>query len=737
MTIITGSVERITYYNQENGYTVFRLRPEEKNHQKIPGLNLDGLLTVVGALPELSPGESVRLEGDYVTHPKHGLQFKASVCEQVLPESTAGIERYLGSGLIKGIGPQLAKRIVQHFKGETLAIIEQDPGQLGSVPGIGPDRTEKIIAAWEEQKQVKEIMLFLHAHKVSTNLAVKIYKTYGDASLEVVKKNPYQLEQDIYGVGFKTADRIAQDLGLPQDHPSRIEAGVVYAINEMVNDGHVYTPVNQLTDRAAELLEVDSKLIESGLERLALLDRIKKENITSDMQEISDSKLKMADSKAFYKLPIVYLTPFYHCEMGVAKRIRKLLADPPKPKQGQLILESDNLSDEQKEALEKAWRSSLSVITGGPGTGKTTCLKALIHLLEIQNVRYALASPTGRAAKRLSEATERPASTIHRLLAFKPGTGFQYHDKKPLNIEFLVIDEASMLDIVLTYHLLQALRPGAQILFVGDVDQLPSVGAGDVLRDIIKCGKVPVSRLNKIYRQAEDSQIITNAHRINQGQIPIFSKSTQGDFFLFPAEDAEKAAEWVVDLVSSRIPDTFGLDPVQDIQVLTPMYRGAAGVDGLNQVLQERLNPTGGKKIEIKLYGQIFRIGDKVMQIRNNYDKDVYNGDIGQIEQIDPVEQTLTFNIDGLRQVTYDFSEADELVLAYAISVHKSQGSEFPAIVMPIITQHYIMLQRNLIYTAITRAERLCVLTGNYKAISIAVNNNQVLNRYSLLAKRI
>jgi exodeoxyribonuclease V alpha subunit len=737
MLTIHGSVERITYYNKENGYTVLRLRPDKGQAKKIVGMNLEGLITVIGNFPELSPGEHVKLEGDYTTHAKHGLQFKADVCEKLLPITDDGIERYLGSGLIKGIGPQLAKRIVRQFKANTLEIIEEDPERLREVPGIGEGRTEKIINAWEEQKAVKEIMLFLHEHQVSTNLAVKIYKAYGEQSIDVVKHNPYQLEQDIYGIGFKTADKIAQKLGLPYDHPARIEAGVVFAINEMVNDGHVYTPITQLSERAEGLLEVEKDLIQSGIERLAASDRVRKERIDEISVKSSDASHRISETSEAYGEPVIYLTPFFHSEKGVAARLHGLISHPVKAWQESLWFESKGLSPEQKAALQTAVHHPVSILTGGPGTGKTTCLKALIEILEINNMTYALASPTGRAAKRLSEATLRPASTIHRLLGFSPNGGFQYDENHPLKIDFLIIDEASMLDLLLTYHVLKALRPGTQVLFVGDVDQLPSVGAGDVLRDIIASGVVPVSRLITIFRQAEDSQIVTNAHRINVGQMPYFSKATQGDFFLFPAEDAETASTWLVELVATRIPDKFGMNPIKDIQVLSPMYRGAAGVDSLNRLLQAHLNPASAQKPEQKLFGTTFRVGDKVMQIRNNYDKDVYNGDIGYVHHLDLVEQSMVVVMDESQHVIYDFSETDELVLAYAVSVHKSQGSEFPTVVVPVLTQHYVMLQRNLIYTAITRAVQLCVLVGNHRAIRIAIRNNKVAKRYSNLAKRL
>jgi len=737
MTILVGTVERITYYNQENGYTVLRLQPKFERNQKIPGLNLEGLVTVVGNLPELSPGEKIRIEGDYTTHPKHGLQFKANKCEKLLPVTPSAIERYLGSGLVKGIGPKLAKRIVNVFKEKTLEIIEKEPGRLSEVPGIGVDRTAKIIQSWQEQQKVKEIMLFLHGHGVSTNLAVKIYKTYGDQSLDILQKNPYQLEEDIYGVGFKTADGLAQDLGLPQDHPSRIEAGIVYAINQSINEGDVYLEMDVLRQQAASLLEVEQDLIVLGMDRLAENDRIKVETRQNQQTEKFETKNSIRENPEIYGDRHIYLTPFYHSEKGVAEKINALLTYSTEPRQGQLLLDGDQLSPEQENALKKAIVSNISVLTGGPGTGKTTCLKALINYLETQNIRYALASPTGRAAKRLSQAASRPASTIHRLLGFAPGKGYQYNKKYPLKIDFLIVDEASMLDLLLAHHLFQALKASTQVLFVGDIDQLPPVGAGNVLQDIIESGEVPVSRLTKIYRQSEDSQIITNAHRINNGNFPNFSKTIKGDFFLFPAENDKEAADWIIDLVSTRIPAQFDLDPINEIQVLSPMYRGGAGVNQLNEKLQEKLNPEAEGKPEIKIFDQVFRVGDKVMQIRNNYDKDVFNGDIGEVSQINRIEQNFSIIFDKNNIVTYDFTELDEVVLAYAVSVHKSQGSEFPGVVLPIITQHYMMLQRNLIYTAITRAEKLCVLVGNKKAIYIGINNDKITKRNSSLAERI
>ncbi|HLO17475.1 MAG TPA: ATP-dependent RecD-like DNA helicase [Anaerolineales bacterium] len=741
MDNLSGSVERITFYNPENGYTVLRLRPDAQAGHHFTyrsALSSEGLATVVGNLPELSPGEHLRLQGQWDNHPKHGPQFKAEVCEQTLPATLAGIEGYLGSGMIKGIGPRLAERIVARFKEDTFSVIESAPERLWEVPGIGMDRVKRITAAWEEQKQVKEIMVFLHGHGVSTNLAVKIYKTYGDAALETVQKNPYQLERDIYGVGFKTADRIAQALGLSTEHPSRIEAGIVFALNEMIEEGHVYVPRELLSSRAMELLGVSQELITPALERLAQDDRIRPEMIPVPDQNHGKLKNAVAEAQALYGTPVIYLTPLYFGEKGVAERLRALTI--PKTSSQALSLSQaafpvGNLSEEQQSAIRMALTHPLSILTGGPGTGKTTCLKALIATLAAGQKRFALASPTGRAAKRLSEATGHPASTIHRLLEYSPVEGFKHNADNPLDLDFLVVDEASMLDLLLTNNLLKALRPGTHVLFVGDVDQLPSVGAGDVLRDMISSNIAPVTRLTVIFRQAESSKIITNAHLINQGKFPIFSQG-EGDFFLFPAEDATGAADWILAIVTERIPQKFGFHPIRDIQVLAPMYRGPAGVIALNERLQEKLNPPAGNKSERKLFGTIFRVGDKVMQTQNNYDKDVYNGDIGFIRSIDLIEQRLAVDFYG-RSVTYDWSDVDELTLAYVVSVHKAQGSEFPVVVMPIVTQHYTMLQRNLLYTAITRASKLCVLAGSRRAIGMAVRNNKVAQRFTALDWRL
>jgi exodeoxyribonuclease V alpha subunit len=746
MEPLTGSVERITFYNAENGYSVVRLRPD---HQNLPAANRAGLVTIVGNLPELSPGEHVRLQGRWTNHPKHGMQFQVEVLEQSLPATVIGIRRYLGSGLIQGIGPRLAERIVDHFGERTLEIIDARPELLREVPDIGPKRSRLIARAWDEQRQVKDIMLFLHGHGVTTNLAIKIFKAYGDQALQIVQANPYRLARDIYGVGFKTADRLAQDLGLPTDHPSRLEAGLVYALNEMIDDGHVYSPRQTLIGRAAELLGLDQALLPAALERLAADDQVRVDLLETPglaKPAALEGPAASQEGSAVGESPAIYLTPFYHGETGVADRLRALafalpsrLSDLPPS----FLPAAHGLSDEQQQAVHTALTHPVSVLTGGPGTGKTTTVKALIAAIELGKKRYALAAPTGRAAKRLSEASDRPASTIHRLLGYSPMEGFTNNQENPLPVDLLVVDEASMLDLLLANNLLKALEPGTHLLLVGDVDQLPSVGAGDVLRDIIASDLTPVTRLSAIFRQAADSFIITNAHRINQGEMPQFpaavdeqNEAARGDFFLFPAESAEVAADWVTEVVTERIPDRFGFHPVDEIQVLSPMYRGAAGVHALNARLQAILNPPEILKPERTLFGQIFRPGDKVMQTQNDYDKDVFNGDIGQVETLDIIAHTLTAVFEG-RRVVYDWSEADQLVLAYAVSVHKSQGAEFPVVVIPLITAHYLMLQRNLLYTAITRAKKLCVLVGSRRALAISVRNDKVTHRHTALDRRL
>jgi exodeoxyribonuclease V alpha subunit len=759
MENLSGSIERITFYNPENGYTVLRLRPE---HGRTPGTNRDGLVTAIGNFPELVPGEHVTLSGEWANHPKHGMQFQVEVYKQTMPATVAAIRRYLSSGLVRGIGPRLADRIVAAFGLETLQVIEQEPERLREVPDIGPKRSRLIAAAWQEQRQIQEIMLFLHSHGISTGLAIKIYREYGEQSLQIVQTDPYRLARDLYGVGFKTADKIARELGLPFDHPSRIEAGLIYTLNQATDDGHVFVPRELLIQQATELLEISPELLPAGLERLRTDERVHEQAVplNSTGESSRQPASRITETRVTYagqapdepKAPAnqassslaVYLSPLYFGELGTAERLRGLAGAFPTRLSSlpvAFIQLDPGLSEEQKEALRRALSQPVSVLTGGPGTGKTTALKALISALEEGHKTYALASPTGRAAKRLSQATGRQASTIHRLLGFKPGEGFKVNAENPLDVDMLVVDETSMLDILLANNLFKALKPGTHLLLVGDVDQLPSVGAGDVLREIIRSELAPVTRLSVIFRQAADSHIITNAHRINTGQMPVFPGSVEGggdpgDCFLFPAETPEEAANWVQEIVCQRIPQKFGYHPLHEIQVLAPMYRGSAGVTALNERLQNTLNPGSLMKPEKRLFGQVFRPGDKVMQTLNNYDKEVYNGDIGFVFAIDAINHTLTIDFEG-RALAFDWSEADQLILAYAVSVHKAQGSEFPAVVIPMITQHYMMLQRNLLYTAMTRARNLCVLVGSRKAIAIAVHNDRVTRRYTALGWRL
>ena len=729
-----GTVERVTYYNEETGYSVIRLN--------VPGQS--DLVTVVGNLPEVQPGESLRLEGVWTTHPQYGRQFKAERCQQVLPATVEGIKRYLGSGLVKGVGPVTAARIVQRFGIDTLGVLDEEPRRLREALGVGPKRAAAVAKAWEEQKHIREVMLFLQGHGVTTGLAVKIYKTYGDDALQVVQEDPYRLARDIWGIGFKTADKIACDLGLPPDAPSRIQAGVAHALSQLADEGHVYAPEPDLLREATRLLEVDVELVSEAIGALDTDEVVRRERLiypTADaLQDARSTASQVREEQA------VYLTPFYYGEIGVTHRLQALLESPTTrlfpfrsidwdALLAQVTRGSEvQLSTEQREAVRTALTHKVTVLTGGPGTGKTVTVHTIIGALEALRCRYALCAPTGRAAKRLSEATGRPAKTVHRLLEYSPQEGFRRNEENSLEADCLIVDEASMLDLLLTNHLLKAVDPAAHVLCVGDVDQLPSVGAGDVLRDIIASGRVRVVRLQKIFRQAADSGIVVNAHRINQGRFPILNRFD--DFYFFSKEDPQEAAGLLVDIVQSRIPRKFGLDPVDEVQVMAPMYRGACGVANLNASLQEALNPAASNRVERRLGGRAFRVGDKVMQVRNNYERDVYNGDIGRVRGIDPVEQTLTVTIDS-RPVVYDWGEADELVHAFAVSVHKSQGSEYPAVVIPMVTQHYMMLQRNLLYTAVTRAERLVVLVGTRRAIGIAVHNNKVRQRNSGLSVRL
>ncbi|HML21574.1 MAG TPA: ATP-dependent RecD-like DNA helicase [Aggregatilinea sp.] len=722
---LKGSVERITYYSEETGYCVLRLLPEQSRHAS-------DLVTVVGSMPELQPGETVRLEGEWTTHPRHGRQFRAEMVVQIRPASVDAISRYLGSGLIKGVGPVTAKRIVDYFGPATLDVLDSDPGQLINVPGVGKHRAALIAQAWIEQQQIKEVMLFLQGHGVSSGLAVKIYKTYGDQSIGIVQRDPYRLARDIFGIGFRTADKIAQNLGLPADSPGRIGAGIVFSLQEATNDGHVYMPRDALVEAAAVMLEVQPELVENAIQGLIQRGEIYTETIPDGLSRIEG----------------LYLPPMFYSEKGATARL-KLMVETPQSRLADLAAldlpsliaslsarREISLTAQQREAVRLALTNKISVLTGGPGTGKTTTLHAVIAVLERTNHRFLLASPTGRAAKRLGEATGHSARTIHRMLGFSPADmSFLHNEDNPLDADVLVVDEASMIDLVLFYNLLKAIKPDTHLLLVGDVDQLPSVGAGDVLRDVIRSGIGPVTHLDVIFRQAGNSQIIPNAHRINRGEMPDLSNQSD-DFFVFTEDDPEAASSLLVDVVRNRIPARFGLDPLRDIQVLAPMYRGAVGVSALNNVLQDTLNASNGRTAERRLAGRLFRVGDKIIQTRNNYEKDVFNGDIGRVHSFDMTNQIMVIAFED-RFVKYDWYDADELTHAYCISVHRSQGSEYPCVVMPIVTQHYMMLQRNLLYTAVTRAKKLVVLVGTRKAVGIAVNNDQVARRWSALDWRL
>ncbi|MCO6453583.1 MAG: ATP-dependent RecD-like DNA helicase [Caldilineales bacterium] len=732
MQTLTGVIERITYHNEENGYTVARLTPERGAQE-----------TVVGNMLGINVGESVELRGVWTSHTQYGRQFKVEDFKTVLPATAVGIEKYLGSGLIKGIGPVTAKRIVRRFGPDTLRVIDEDPDRLSEALGVGKKRVAMVKSAWEEQRQIKEVMIFLQSHGVSTGLAVKIYKHYGDAAVGVLKTDPYRLQRDIYGIGFLTADKIAQAMGIPHDSPERVAAGVAYVLGQQSDEGHVFTPRPDLTTEAVELLGVTQPQVESAIDSLQAEEQVRVEPV---MYQIGESGEKLAETQA------VYLAPFYYGEIGVAGRLRKLneasaaLGHSLLPAFTRLDWEQAfgqlqqqigvDLAPAQRLAVRTALTQPVTVLTGGPGTGKTTTLRALIRLLRSAGNRFALAAPTGRAAKRMAEATGHEARTIHRLLEVQPSEGFtfKFNADNPLDIDMLIVDEASMLDLLLTNHLLKAIPPGAHLLLVGDVDQLPSVGAGNVLHDVIDSGEVAVVRLETIFRQAADSYIITNAHRINHGQMPLFPDDAT-DFFLFVIDDVERCADMVIELVQTRIPQRFGI-PAEDIQVLSPMHRGAIGVGELNRRLQLALNPAHPHKPERSFGGRIFRVGDRIMQTRNNYDLEVFNGDMGVVSEIDVVMHTLTATIDG-RAVVYDWANLDELVHAWAVSVHKSQGSEYRAVVLPFHTTHYVMLQRNLLYTAVTRAKELVVMAGTRRAIGIAVRNDKVSERHSALAERL
>ena len=720
MTIqLEGQVERITFHNSDNGFSILRVKTR----------NTPDLITMVGSFPGISPGESVRAQGQWVHHPRYGEQFKVISYQTLVPATEKGIEKYLGSGLIKGIGPVTAHRLVQHFGTDTLRIIEEEPARLQEVEGIGNHRLKMICKAWEEQKDIRELMLFLQEHGVSPTYGVKIFRRYGREALVTVRDDPYRLARDIFGIGFLTADRIAQKLGIAADSPKRLQAGLLYILQECIEEGHVYFPRSRLLSEAAEKLDVP-------LEGLAQALRILEEE-----KSCVTEPLRHDDSENGEEA--VFLPPLHTAECGCAKNLSDLFHgqrelptfDMDRALSWVQKILGFTLAPAQVSAVRQALEHKVSVITGGPGTGKTTITKAIIHIYKRLKRRVMLVAPTGRAAKRMSETCGMEARTLHRALEFQPGTGWKRNDTNPLEADVFIVDEMSMVDTVLMYHFLKALPSSSTLVLVGDVDQLPSVGPGCVLRDIISSSRIPTVVLSEIFRQSRHSLIVVNAHRVNQGRMPMlgFEREKPQDFYFFPEDDPEYGAKTVVELVTNRIPQRFGFHPSDDIQVITPMHRGTAGAAALNLALQNTLNP-GGE--ELVRGGRTLRAGDKVMQIRNNYDKEVFNGDIGKVKSIDKEGQEVTVTFEG-RDVTYDFSELDELVPAYAITVHKSQGSEYPVVVIPIFTQHYPLLQRNLLYTALTRGRKLTVVVGTKRALAIAVKNHTPVNRCTRLRERL
>jgi exodeoxyribonuclease V alpha subunit len=734
LAVVEGVLERITYANEETGYTVARVDT---------GRGAGDLLTVVGALLGAQPGESLRLHGRWGSHPQYGKQFTVENYTTVLPATVQGIRRYLGSGLIKGIGPRLAERIVDHFGTETLDVIERQPERLIEVPKLGPKRTKLIAAAWEEQKAIKEVMIFLQSVGVSTSLAVRIYKNYGDTSITVVRNEPYRLAADVWGIGFLTADRIAQAVGIPHDSPQRVKAGLQYALSQSADQGHCFLPEEKLISDAVKLLAVDIGLVIECLAELIAEEGVVREELPAEHSTPGDS--------AGERLSAVYLVPFHRAELSLAGQLLRLLR-APEDRLGSFAgvdweraltwlrgQTGADLAPEQEQSVRLALTERVAVLTGGPGCGKSFTVRSIVTLAKARKARIVLAAPTGRAAKRLAELTGCEASTVHRLLELKPGGDAAYDRDRPLDADLVVVDEASMLDLLLANKLAKAVPPGAHLLLVGDVDQLPSVGAGEVLRDLLAPGSpIPAVRLTRIFRQAAQSGVVTNAHRINEGVPPI--TDGMADFFLFPEEDAEAAAGLTVDVVARRIPARFGLDPRRDVQVLAPMHRGPAGAGNLNVLLQGAVTPSRPDTPERRFGGRTFRVGDKVTQIRNNYDKGVngvFNGTVGVVTALNLEEQRLTVLTDEDEEVPYDFDELDELAHAYAVTIHRSQGSEYPCVVIPVTTSAWMMLQRNLLYTAVTRAKKIVVLVGSRRALAQAVRAVSAGRRHTALDHRL
>ena len=734
VSLLDGVLERVTFANPETGYMIARIGSDRGTRGSRDGSDL---VTVIGPLLGAQVGESLRMRGRWTSHPKYGRQFEVHSYTTVLPATTQGIQRYLGSGLIRGIGPVMAERMVAHFGVDIMHVIENSPGRLIEVDGLGPKRTAMITAAWAEQKAIKEVMVFLQGVGVSTSLAVRIYKKYGDEAIAVVRDEPYRLAADVWGIGFKTADTIAAAVGIARDSPERIKAGLGYTLSEAADEGHCYLPAPNLMTDAAKILEVPAELITPCLDELAAAEGVVREEVPAPAGTAS-------------RVPAVYLPPFFMAERSLASALLRLLAARADRLAAFSEVDWDKalawlrgrtgvpLAPEQEEAVRLALTSRVAVLTGGPGCGKSFTVRSVVALARAKGAKVVLAAPTGRAAKRLAELTGHEAATIHRLLQLRPGGEPSFDATTPLDADLVVVDETSMVDLILANKLVKAVPPGAHLLLVGDVDQLPSVGAGEVLRDLLTAGTLPVVRLTKIFRQAQQSGIVVNAHRINAGQPP----GTAGfaDFFWFSCDEPEEIAALVTDIVARRIPARFGLDPRRDVQVLCPMHRGPAGAGNLNLALQEALTPFRDGQPERRYGGRAFRVGDKVTQLRNNYEKGaagVFNGTVGVVTAISLEDHVLTVLTDEDEQVDYGFDELDELAHAYAVTIHRSQGSEYPAVVIPLTMGSWMMLQRNLLYTGVTRAKKLVVLAGSRRALAVTVRSKGSGRRHTALAHRL
>ena len=718
---LEGQIRKIKYSSNDTGYSVLSMKI---NGYKNP-------VIIVGNIVSPSPGETLRIVGKWLKHPKFGEQFKVETYSIKNPVSIHGIEKFLGSGLIKGIGPKMAARIVGEFGKNSLEIIEHHPEELHKIDGIGPKRISQIKEAWDEQKHIRDLMIFLQAYAIGSGPAIRIFKRYGQGAISIVKNNPYKLASEVFGIGFRTADNIAEKLGFDKNSPVRIEAGIIFVLNHLSEEGHVYYPSDNLLKKCREILSIHSDAVQKAIESMVLKG-----------DPLIDGSLS-EDNKPDEKNKSIYLKKYYIAEQGVTEHLLRIYSAKSSfsniniEKAVKWVQDEINIALAEKQilALKTAAQSKLMIVTGGPGTGKTTVINAIIKIFKELNAKIQLAAPTGRAANRMSETTSFPAKTIHRLLEYMPNQGvFRRNQDNPIDVDVLILDEASMIDTRLMSYLMEAVPDRAVVILVGDNNQLPSVGAGNVLGDIIDSGIIPCIELDEIYRQAEGSNIVLNAHRINKGIMPQLDNiNRQTDFYFIEQDDPERVLSIIIQLVKSRIPNRFDLDPFNDIQVISPMHKGVIGTDNLNKTLQDELNPSESKLV--KGY-RSFRINDKIMQVKNNYEKEIYNGDMGIITDIDPENQKVKI-LFNQKEAIYEYSEIDELTLAYAISVHKSQGSEYPAVILPLLTQHYIMLQRNLIYTAITRGKKLVVVTGSKKALEMGLKNNRISKRYTLLSQRI